>query len=285
MDLPQPLSPTRPSVSPRAEREGHAVHRAHSRASPRASVSSTPRATGKCFVRPSPRSSAHAGTAPRRRMQAAWCAGSPSSGGGAVRQASLGDSAQRGAKAQPGGSASQRAAPCPRSRGSRAAVVVDAAASPCEQRRACRDGAAREERSAPGRSPRCGRHTSPRRGRRQPATTPRSWRDQQHRHARPRAAARASRSRICAWIVTSSAVVGSSAISSAGPQASAMAIIDALAHAARELVRVVLDAARGIGDADAVEQLDRARAAPRRGRRGHGCVSTSAICSPMVQTG
>ncbi|CFO96035.1 Protein of uncharacterised function (DUF1602) [Bordetella pertussis] len=31
--------------------------------------------------------------------------------------------------------------------------------------------------------------------------------------------------RICAWIVTSSAVVGSSAISSAGLQASAMAII------------------------------------------------------------
>ena len=33
------------------------------------------------------------------------------------------------------------------------------------------------------------------------------------------------RSRICAWMVTSSAVVGSSAISSFGPQASAIAII------------------------------------------------------------
>ena len=33
------------------------------------------------------------------------------------------------------------------------------------------------------------------------------------------------RSRICAWIVTSSAVVGSSAISSAGPEASAIAIM------------------------------------------------------------
>ena len=33
------------------------------------------------------------------------------------------------------------------------------------------------------------------------------------------------RSRICAWMVTSSAVVGSSAISSSGSQASAMAII------------------------------------------------------------
>ncbi len=34
-----------------------------------------------------------------------------------------------------------------------------------------------------------------------------------------------SSSRICAWMVTSSAVVGSSAISSCGLQASAMAII------------------------------------------------------------
>ena len=35
----------------------------------------------------------------------------------------------------------------------------------------------------------------------------------------------ADQSRICAWMVTSSAVVGSSAISSLGSQASAMAII------------------------------------------------------------
>ncbi len=42
----------------------------------------------------------------------------------------------------------------------------------------------------------------------------------------PRSAwSRRSRSRICAWMVTSSAVVGSSAIRSAGPQASAMAIM------------------------------------------------------------
>ena len=34
-----------------------------------------------------------------------------------------------------------------------------------------------------------------------------------------------SRSRICAWVVTSSAVVGSSAISMSGSQASAMAIM------------------------------------------------------------
>ena len=45
-------------------------------------------------------------------------------------------------------------------------------------------------------------------------------------NARPRAAfCVASSSRICAWMVTSSAVVGSSAISSAGSLASAIAII------------------------------------------------------------
>ncbi|MGC3983610.1 MAG: hypothetical protein QM777_02145 [Pseudorhodoferax sp.] len=44
--------------------------------------------------------------------------------------------------------------------------------------------------------------------------------------AMPRSAtSSASRSRICFWIVTSRAVVGSSAISRSGPQASAMAIM------------------------------------------------------------
>ena len=57
-----------------------------------------------------------------------------------------------------------------------------------------------------------------------PATTPRSWviiTSAVPAVARP---ARVSSSRICAWIVTSSAVVGSSAISSRGRQASAIAI-------------------------------------------------------------
>ncbi len=56
------------------------------------------------------------------------------------------------------------------------------------------------------------------------ATTPRSW--VIRRIAMPSSARRpASRSRICAWTVTSSAVVGSSAIRRRGLQASAMAII------------------------------------------------------------
>ena len=56
------------------------------------------------------------------------------------------------------------------------------------------------------------------------ATIPRSW--VMSTIAMPRSAWRSRiRSRICAWMVTSRAVVGSSAISSSGPAASAMAII------------------------------------------------------------
>ena len=52
------------------------------------------------------------------------------------------------------------------------------------------------------------------------------------------------RSRICAWIVTSSAVVGSSAISSFGSQRERHRDHHALAHAAREPVRIIVDSAR-----------------------------------------
>ena len=57
-----------------------------------------------------------------------------------------------------------------------------------------------------------------------PATTPRSCVIRISAPMPPRTSSR-SRSRICAWIVTSSAVVGSSAISSFGLHASAIAII------------------------------------------------------------
>ena len=56
----------------------------------------------------------------------------------------------------------------------------------------------------------------------------------------------ASRSRIWACTVTSSAVVGSSANSSLGPQASAIGDDDPLAHAAGELVRVLAEAALAV---------------------------------------
>ena len=63
---------------------------------------------------------------------------------------------------------------------------------------------------------------------------------------------------ICAWIETSSAVVGSSAMISLGLRRQRERDDHALAHAARELVRVVVDAPRGRRDADLLEQRDRA---------------------------
>ena len=66
-------------------------------------------------------------------------------------------------------------------------------------------------------------------------------------------------SMICAWIDTSSAVVGSSAMMSRGLRRERERDHDALAHAAGELVRIVIEAARRGGNAHFVEQLDRAR--------------------------
>ena len=54
-------------------------------------------------------------------------------------------------------------------------------------------------------------------------------------------------------MVTSSAVVGSSAMTSLGWQATAMAIITPLPHAAGELVGVLLEALLGVGDVHALE--------------------------------
>src|ERR1044071_7553941 len=72
------------------------------------------------------------------------------------------------------------------------------------------------------------------------ATTPRSW--VMRTTAEPNSFCRSRiRSRICAWTVTSRAVVGSSAMSSSGLLTSAIAV----------------DALAGLGDAGPVEHLDR----------------------------
>ena len=67
--------------------------------------------------------------------------------------------------------------------------------------------------------------------------------DQQDRHAASLRCSSRSSSRTCAWIVTSSAVVGSSAISSAGLAGQRDGDHHALLHAARQLERILVDAA------------------------------------------
>ena len=76
-----------------------------------------------------------------------------------------------------------------------------------------------------------------------------------------------SRARICAWIVTSSAVVGSSAIRSLRPAGERHRDHRPLALAARELVRIRVDAPLRLRDAGAREQpIARSRAALRPSR-------------------
>ena len=109
--------------------------------------------------------------------------------------------------------------------------------------------------------------------------------DEDQRPCGARAAARRSRSRICAWMVTSSAVVGSSAISSLRAAGERHGDHHALAHAAGQLVRIVVDAAlrrRECARAPAARSRARARPAARARlvRR-----SASTICSPTVSTG
>ena len=65
---------------------------------------------------------------------------------------------------------------------------------------------------------------------------------------------------ICAWIETSSAVVGSSATIRRGLGAQRERDHHPLAHAAGELVRIVVDALLGARDADLLQELERARA-------------------------
>ena len=86
-------------------------------------------------------------------------------------------------------------------------------------------------------------------------------------------------------MVTSSAVVGSSATSSAGPVQQRDGDRDALAHAARELVRIGVEPLLGGGDADA-------QRAPRRARSRAALSDTrscariaSIICVSMRRTG
>ena len=112
-------------------------------------------------------------------------------------------------------------------------------------------------------------------------TTPRSWVISSS--AMPvSATSSASRSRICAWIVTSSAVVGSSAISRSGAAGERHGDHHALALAAGELVRIAARREARLRQADTVEQR-RARGSRASARDSRRCRrSGSATCAPIV---
>ena len=130
--------------------------------------------------------------------------------------------------------------------------------------RAYRDARARRRWPRPGPSRRPRPHTSPRPASAMRATTPRSCVISTRPMPNSRCSS-ASRCRICAWMVTSSAVVGSSAMISDGLAHQRHGDHHALAQAARELVRILPEPARRRRNADALEQVHRAlaRLAPR----------------------
>jgi len=85
--------------------------------------------------------------------------------------------------------------------------------------------------------------------------------------------------RIWSWIVTSRAVVGSSASSSLGFRRQRDRDHGALAHAAGELVRIVIDARTRRGNADMVEQGDGALA---NGRSIESAVGVQALANLLA---
>ena len=185
---------------------------------------------------------------------------SASSAGATWRQRSVA-SGQRPAKTQPSIALASGSAP---GRGSRRACVARAcrarsrASAPRRAGPACRDAAGERNSSATGASStlRPAYITITRSA--ISATTPRSWVISMIAAPTRRFRSRI-RSRICAWIVTSSAVVGSSAISSFGLQASAIAIITRWRMPPESWCGYSRTPARRLRDADQRQHLDRAR--------------------------
>ena len=139
----------------------------------------------------------------------------------------------------------------------------------------------RSRRSAPRRSD---RHTSPRSDR--PPQPPRPC------HASPAGGPRrtsstrpVSRSRICAWTVASSAVVGSSARMHAGSCGQRGGDGGALLETARELVGVGVGAPSAGRRYRSAPGATRSRHGPHVPRRPRWTVTTSSIWLPMVTTG
>ena len=140
--------------------------------------------------------------------------------------------------------------------------------------------AASEDRRPRRASRRCVRHTSRATVRHMLATRPRSWLI--IRIAVPFAAQSSRiRSTISACTVTSSAVVGSSAISRSGAAGERDGDHHALAHAAGELVRVVAHAPLGRRNAHAAPAPRSARRCASRQLAPSCSMNISAICRPI----
>ena len=211
---------------------------------------------------PSPRPAAPRSSARSRRV----------AGDRVARRASARPRARRGSRIgaprvrswQPGGRPPGRRPAGDRR--DRRVEVEGQVAGGAEQRLACRGGAGAQRARRPAPARRSAPRTSPPPARRTRPATPRSWVISTRARPRSLGDARASSSTICAWVVTSSAVVGSSQRSSSGIGAERDRDHHPLAHPAGELVRVGVDALAGIADADFVEELDGSFAGRPRGR-------------------
>ena len=292
--LPQPLSPTRPMRLAAAHAERDAVDRADEAlvAAPRPPVR-----TGKYFdtrsVATSVRAASALGTAAPDSLAAAarrggWNSQSPPLTARPRRRASSATSRPGATRARSGSSLralARCASGSDRRSGTRAGALRRSGTSPsmaCSRRRApvacdaARRGCSRAARActgasggrrarAPARARRRALRTSPRRARACSATTPRSCVMSRMLIAKPLPADRRSSARICAWMVTSSAVVGSSASRSFGSHASAIAIITRWRWPPESWCGYASTARLGLRDADEAQELDRARArlAPR----------------------
>ena len=115
------------------------------------------------------------------------------------------------------------------------------------------------------------------------ATTPKVVGDQDDAHRQLAVAGAAAACRIWSWIVTSSAVVGSSASSSFGSAASAMRDHRALPHAAGEFVRVTRRDAAARRECRPGPAVRSARARAARPRKPRCSARFSSICRPIGQ--
>ena len=250
VDLPQPDSPTRPASRRARSSKRDAVDGAHQ---PTDLAAEQAARIGKCLhqavdletgVGWRSRSCRLTSTGALRSTRRSMARRAMSRSGGGCSPAALRRAnGQRGAKRQPAGR-SAGSGTMPAMVGEPLVRVDVEARDRAAAGRACRGAAGRRRASSTGRAldDPAGIHHHDAVG--DLGDDAEIVGDEQDRHAELAAAGRCSRSRICAWMVTSSAVVGSSAISSCGLAGQRHGDHDALAHAAGELVRIVVDALR-----------------------------------------